>query len=214
MQRSIPLVFTTDNAPALVAAMRKEGWFRMCCFAHVTALAINAANKVAAIKKWKQSVTNIVGHFKHSSQHLKALLDLRKEKGKKELKPIQEGATRWTSTFKMLDRFAELREDIMQIGSSHFIEAITSNIPRSKAMADEMLEVLDIYKKILSPFRDMTLASQGSSYPTLPVVARFLLPILCAKSGHVLAESRSDGPLQAQVKTKMLNKYLDYYGPE
>lgn len=49
----IPIVFTTDNAPALVAAMDKEGWFRMCCFAHVTALAVNAANKVPSIKKWK-----------------------------------------------------------------------------------------------------------------------------------------------------------------
>ena len=64
---TIPLVFTTDNAPALVAAMQEPGWFRMCCFAHVTALAVNAANKIPAISKWRKAVTNIVGHFKHSA---------------------------------------------------------------------------------------------------------------------------------------------------
>jgi hypothetical protein len=61
------MVFTTDNAPAIVAAMNHEDWFRMPCMAHVTALAVNAANKIPAVKKWKQNVTNIVGHFKHSS---------------------------------------------------------------------------------------------------------------------------------------------------
>jgi hypothetical protein len=48
------MVFTTDNARAVVAAMNHENWFRMPCFAHVTALAVTAANKVTAIKKWKQ----------------------------------------------------------------------------------------------------------------------------------------------------------------
>lgn len=70
-QINIPLTFTTDNAPAMCAAMDGEpGWERMPCFAHVTALAVNVANKVPSIRKWKQHVTNIVGHFKHSAQHL------------------------------------------------------------------------------------------------------------------------------------------------
>lgn len=66
----IPVIFTTDNAPAIVNAMEEPGWFRLCCFAHVTALAVTAANKVQEVKKWKQCIVNIVGHFKHSSQHL------------------------------------------------------------------------------------------------------------------------------------------------
>lgn len=49
----LPLVFTTDNAPAIVAAMNTEDWFRVPCMAHVTALAVNAANKIPSIKKWK-----------------------------------------------------------------------------------------------------------------------------------------------------------------
>ncbi len=85
----VPLVFTTDNAPAMVAALDGESsWQRVPCFAHVTALAVNAANKVAAIKKWKQHITNIVGHFKHSAQHLEKLHQLREAAGKSRLNPI------------------------------------------------------------------------------------------------------------------------------
>ena len=112
--KHIPLVFTTDNAPAMVAALDGErDWHRVPCFAHVTALCVNAANKVKAVKKWKQHVTNIVGHFKHSAQHLDMLHKLRDEAGKSKLNPIQEGATRWLSTHGMLERFSELKQEII-----------------------------------------------------------------------------------------------------
>lgn len=207
----IPVTFTTDNARAIVAAMNHSGWFRMCCFAHVTALAVTAANKVASVKKWKQNVTNIVGHFKHSAQHLDALMAMRKERGKSAVVPVQEGATRWLSTFLMLERFAELKDEIVTLASTKFIDVITNNLPRSQALNQEMMDVLDIYKTILEPFKVITVQSQLSHAPSLPVVARFLLPILNNKEGHVLQVTEEDGTLQREVKGRMFDKYKYYY---
>lgn len=46
---------------------------------------------------------------------------------------IQEGATRWTSTFRQLERFQELYEFIKEVASTHFIEAVMALLPRSRA---------------------------------------------------------------------------------
>jgi hypothetical protein len=182
--------------------------------AHVTALAVNAANKIPAIKKWKQNVTNIVGHFKHSSQSLQSLLELLKEKGKPELRPIQEGATRWTSTFAMLDRFMTLYDEIQQLGNTNFIEPIQKNLPTNQHQLEEMKTVVQVYRDLLKPFKDITAVCQGSKHPTLPAVAKFLIPIACSKIGNHLEVTPDDGKLQEDVKHKMLNKFLDYYGDE
>ncbi len=97
----------------------------------------------------------------------------------------------------MLERFAELRPEIVQLGAQDFVDAIQENIPRNQAMNNEMTEVLDVYQTLLTPFKDITLRSQASAHPTLPMVARFLLPILLGKPGHVLDVTPEDGMLQA-----------------
>lgn len=81
-------------------------------------------------------------------------------------------------------------------------------------MLDEMMEVIKIYKNLLAPFKDVSIAAQGSSYPTLPLVAKFLLPILNGKHGNTLQKLPEDGRLQEQVKDKMLSKYTNYFGTE
>lgn len=46
---------------------------------------------------------------------------------------IQEGATRWTSTFRQLQRFKELYEFIKEVANTAFIDAVTALLPRSRA---------------------------------------------------------------------------------
>lgn len=111
----------------------------------------------------------------------------------------------------MLERFEELRPEIVQLGNNEFVDAILDNIPRNAAMNREMTDVLDVYKRLLTPFKYMTIDAQAASHPTLPLVARFLLPILNDKPGNVLQVTPSDGDLQRQVKNAMRKKYAYYY---
>lgn len=114
----------------------------------------------------------------------------------------------------MLERFAELRPEIVQLGTAEFVDVILDSIPRNAAMNAEMTDVLDVYKKLLTPFKDITLRAQASKHPTLPIVARFLLPILNNKAGNVLAPNTDDGRLQMDVKRAMKQKYEYYYKEE
>ena len=96
----------------------------------------------------------------------------------------------------MLERFEELKDEIVQLGNTEFITAITDNLPSNPAMNNEMMAVLDVYRKLLEPFKVITVAAQGSTYPTLGLVARFLMPIVTEKDGNMLAPSEEDGRLQ------------------
>jgi hypothetical protein len=58
-----------------------------------------------------------------------------------------------------------------------------------------MKTVVQVYRDLLKPFKDITAISQGSRYPTLPAVAKFLLPILCDKIGNHLEILPDDGKL-------------------
>ena len=75
------------------------------------------------------------------------------------LAPIQEGATRWTSTFMMLDLFMELKDEIIQVGTTLLIPAITENIPTNPAMNAEMMDVIHVYRNLLKPFKEASIAA-------------------------------------------------------
>lgn len=76
------LVFTTDNAPAVVAALRMDNVTRIPCFAHVTSLAVKRVNsKVPAVKKWKAVCVKVVGHFNSSNHHNDLLMERQRELG-------------------------------------------------------------------------------------------------------------------------------------
>lgn len=75
-----------------------------------------------------------------------------------------------------------------------------------------MLAVIDAYIRILTPFKEATIAAQGSTHPTLPAAARFLLPLLNEVPGNLLGQDSTDGALQKEIKAKMLGKLQSYYG--
>lgn len=127
---------------------------------------------------------------------------------------VQEGATRWTSTFNQLERFKVLYEYILEVASKNYLEAVTSSLPRNEAQKREMMAVIDAYLSILKPFKEATLVAQGSTHPTLPYAARFLLPILNKVPGNLLEPTLADGQLQKEVKKRMYEKLSSYYGME
>lgn len=200
MVSSMPIVFTTDNAPSIVKALQSRAWTRVPCFCHVTALAVKAANSDATLSKWRSHVTKIVLHFKSSTQSKDKLADEQKAAGKAPKMLVQEGATRWTSTFGMLQRFNELYNFVVAVAAKHRLQAVNDNLPKNASEEAMMKSVINIYLNFLQPFKFASLVAQGSTYPTLPYVARFLLPIIFRVAGNMLQQRLSDSLLEGSIK--------------
>jgi hypothetical protein len=114
----------------------------------------------------------------------------------------------------MLDRFEKLYDDVKHVAAQNLMQKVTDNLPRNGLQQAQMMSVLGIYKDLLKPFKEATQVAQGSTYATLPFVARFLLPILCKKKGHLLEAKADDGMLAAEVKRRLLAKLEQYYNGE
>lgn len=207
------LVYTTDNAPAVAKAMATENVTRVPCCGHVISLAVKRVNnQVAAVRKWKKNVVNIVGNFRHSNTNMDLLMAQQKTSGKLHpKKPAQEGDTRWNSTEIMLSVFEELYEAIQSVASKHLIEELQKNLPTNQHQLAEMRSVLQIYGKFLQPFKKLTEQCQSATNPTLPLIAQFILPIVLGGDDSLLKDHDDDSTLITQVKTHMRFQFNKFY---
>ena len=81
------------------------------CAAHWLQNAVKTAVEKQSIQKLLGKCRHLVGHFKHSALATDALGKRRKALGfKKPLRVIQEVATRWNSTFHMVQRLVVLKQ--------------------------------------------------------------------------------------------------------
>lgn len=77
-----------------------------------------------------------------------------------------------------------------------------------------MKMVISVYRDFMKPFADMTTISQGSKTPTMPRVARFLLPIVQGLSTSPLEITGQDNGVMRQAKTLMLEKLRQHFPTE
>ena len=98
-----------DNASNITLAVQNLGWQSVPCFAHTLQLAVNKGLEVSQINKLASVGRKIVGHFKHSSLAMTALREKQKQLSVPQHHLIQDVATRWNSTYFMLERLHEQR---------------------------------------------------------------------------------------------------------
>ncbi|XP_078539863.1 zinc finger BED domain-containing protein 6-like [Lissotriton helveticus] len=100
---------STDNGSNVVRAMADGFYFRVPCLAHCINLVVqNFLKKELAVDKTLTICRRICTHFNHS---FKARKELRRKQNERRMPAkalIQEVATRWNSTFYMLERLHEL----------------------------------------------------------------------------------------------------------
>ena len=98
-----------DNASNITLAVQNLGWQSVPCFAHTLQLAVNNGLEVSQINKLASVARKIVAHFKHSSLAMTALREKQKQLSVPQHHLIQDVATRWNSTYFMLERLHEQR---------------------------------------------------------------------------------------------------------
>lgn len=88
-------------------------WKHFGCYAHALNLAVQEViNKSKELTTLIDKVKMAVGYFKRSAQAWEKLKKFQLQAGKTVKRPLQNVSTRWNSTFYMLERFIEIREEI------------------------------------------------------------------------------------------------------
>lgn len=110
----------------------------------------------------------------------------------------------------MIDRFLELLPEIRSVATKHTVDVLLRIIPIHAAQMQQCQDVCSVYRDLLKPFKDFSLAVQASKVPTLGLAGVFLLPILMELPENLLERASSDGRLQEQVKLMMFDR-LNYH---
>ena len=99
-----------DSAANVHKALEESPYDHVSCFLHSLQLVVNDA--IFAQRAMIDTVgkaRKIVGHFSHSCKATAKLEEIQEKKDLPKHRLIQDVATRWNSTFKMLERLYEQR---------------------------------------------------------------------------------------------------------
>ncbi|CAH1114950.1 unnamed protein product [Psylliodes chrysocephalus] len=152
----------SDNASNIKSAISKElGWKFFGCFAHTLNLAVKDALIIA--QPIIDKVKTIVSHFKRSNLSMTKLANFQKQSGidiPKKL--ILDVATRWNSTFFMLERFSEL-ENCIRSTLGLLDAKLPHIIPEEWIVIKELCEILKY-------FEEATRSISGENYISASLV--------------------------------------------
>ncbi len=103
----------TDNASNMTLGIEKTGWNHLPCFAHTLNLVVQDAIKNdSEVTGIKEKCKAIVSHFNRSMKSAEKLRAMQQQLKVPELKLIQDVATRWNSTYLMMERIQAQHEAI------------------------------------------------------------------------------------------------------
>lgn len=108
------LVVISDNDSKIVKAVKSElKWPHFGCYAHTLNLIVQHALDNSGVAVVIEKMKTIVKHFKRSNQDLEKLLKYQKDSGVEQpLKLVLDVATRWNSTFYMVQRAVLLQDAV------------------------------------------------------------------------------------------------------
>lgn len=191
MSKAIDLLFTKNR--------------HIHCFAHqLNLIAERAVKSITALQNIIKSIKEIVTWFKQS---VVAADELRKAQvGKVEKKLVQMVPTRWNSTYHMISRFLDLREDINMILNRH---------PSAPIMITAReIEELKIVMLLLKPLDTATKQLSGQTYATssivLPLIYNLENSILSIETNSI--DSANSSNTAKTLKINLLSEIENRFG--
>ena len=143
-----------DNAANAVNAAELTEWPHFGCVAHTLQLAIKSGLDLPVISRLTAASRKLVGHFKHSILAMTALKGKQAQLGIKEHHLLQDVATRWNSTYFMMERLCEQRVAIYAV--LHDASVTSRDDYRHLDLKDDKWELLTQMVAILKPLQVAT----------------------------------------------------------
>lgn len=144
-------LFVRDSGANIVKALRDLKLRSVSCFAHSIQLSIQDALFVEeSVKVLITACRKIVGHFNHSASASDRLPDLQREdsaNGTKVKKLIQDVATRWNSTYYMLESLSD---------QSRVLQLYALEQRAFTTLTVDQWELLEKVLEVLQPFEEIT----------------------------------------------------------
>ena len=174
-----------DNAANMDVAVTSLGYPDTNCFGHTLQLAIKDALDHPEIQACISSCRNVVSHFNHSP---KATGELRNQNTGKQKALQQDVATRWNSTYIMMNSLLPNRSAIYSV--LHNKEFTKPDTARKLEIKNEHWMLIEKLCEVLKPFDVATSQLSGEKYPTLGSVYPLIHGII---TNHLIAKEE-DSP--------------------
>lgn len=141
-------VVLRDNASNMRKAFEDMQAASLGCFAHSLQLVVKEGLlSQRSVKDALAKARGIIGHFKHSPLATSRFEDIQRELGATETKRLlQDVATRWNSSFYMIQSMLELRRAISSYGTEHELPStLTAN---EWALLEKVAHVLEPFEEV------------------------------------------------------------------
>ncbi|XP_022818628.1 zinc finger BED domain-containing protein 4-like [Spodoptera litura] len=183
------LLAVTDNGANIKKAVEKDlGWKHFGCYAHTLNLAVQESiQRSEEVNAVINKVKTCVGYFKRSAQAWEKLEKFQVQAGKTVKRPLQNVSTRWNSTYYMLQRFLEIREEV---------NSSLSNL-NATAMSLTVVdwELCEGVCKLLKPCEEVTKEVCGQKY----VTGSIIIPITTGLISSVELIETYNHPIAVQM---------------
>ncbi|KAI2666682.1 Zinc finger BED domain-containing protein 4 [Labeo rohita] len=165
-------VILHDNASNMKKAMDEMGVSSLGCFAHSLQLVVHEG--LLSQRSVSDALANcrkIIGHFKHSPLATTRLEDIQKDLKMPTKRLQQDVATRWNSTFYMVESLLEQKRTISAYGADHDLPAtLTAN---QWALLEKAVTVLAPFEEVTKQISSST-SSVAEVIPSVTVLKRLL----------------------------------------
>ena len=197
----------TDNASNMVRAAQEGNMPRVGCFAHTIQLCVNdGLEKQRRVSKAISTGKRVVTHFSHSNLSTQALLDQQAimDPSQKAVKLVQDVATRWNSSFLMMQRLLRLRIPLYAVLCNDKI--ISQSDRMSLDMDDGIWKIMEDVIPVLEPFAEVTEMLSREDLPTSSSIM-VLVPTLLAGLSVNELDSGAIAELKQIIKRGFITRF-------
>lgn len=186
-----------DNGANIVKATKDAGLNHLRCTSHTLQLIIiEAMKQQRAVIDAVALGRKIVGHFQHSALACDKLRDLQGGLGIPQKKLVQDIATRWNSTYYMLESVLEQRKALIVYQADH------DKLPK---LNENQWTLIDKTVKLLCPFEELT--KELSKHTAC---ASFVIPaVRLLKSAIETCDSSGVGTMVDTIKKGLDTRFKD-----
>lgn len=169
------------------------------CSGHTLQLCINEALKLDRSRRTVSAARNLVGHFKKSAKATAALKEKQTQQNVVQHKLIQDVATRWNSTYEMLNRLVEQRWPVTAVLSD---PSITKKGNRTLDLTGDQWKLAQETSELLGPLVTFTeLLSQEANLSLSATV-----PMLFNLKKRHLSPLEDDSPTIREMKNTLVKE--------
>ena len=192
---------TTDNCSNIVLVIGLAGWMRLSCFSHTLQLSVERAMAIPEITKVLALCRRLVSHFNHSAKSSYLLKEKQQNVHHKQHNLVQHVATRWNSTYYMVQRVLEQQQPLC---------ATLFELKKGDLMpSDSEFDTMENYTIVMKPLVDLTEALGAEYWITISTIRPLLHKLfhvhLVAKS----TDSKIESALKNTMRSDLQNCYVD-----